>query len=364
MTEPHTIMAFQTLSANGLSWPRPPTSALVVKKVHDEAVISPFISLVEWLKNRCLTVFVESSVFRDPFLIGNSNFKKVKGDLKLLGESTGSNTNKIDFIICLGGDGTLLHASTLFQGPVPPVMAFRLGSLGFLSPFEFDNFEEKISRVLDGDACLSLRSRLSCVVMSETQDQNEIIAHKTITNIVILNEVVIDRGPSPYLSNLDLYMDNKLVTSVQGDGLIISTPTGSTAYALAAGASMIHPSVPAILVTPICPHSLSFRPIVVPAGVELKICLSSGSRNTAWISFDGRKRQELGHNDSLHVTTSIYPVPSICPKEQQISDWFSSLAECLHWNVRKKQRQFDDSQMFNGIDQDFTEKINDPSKCQ
>lgn len=87
----------------------------------------------------------------------------------------------------------------------------------------------------------------------------------------VLNEVVIDRGPSPYLSNIDLFLDGKYITSVQGDGLIVSTPTGSTAYAVAAGASMIHPSVPAIMVTPICPHSLSFRPIVVPAGVELKV---------------------------------------------------------------------------------------------
>ena len=94
---------------------------------------------------------------------------------------------------------------------------------------------------------------------------------RALTNLLVLNEVVIDRGPSPYLSNIDLYLDGKLITSVQGDGLIVSTPTGSTAYAVAAGASMIHPSVPAIMVTPICPHSLSFRPIVVPAGVELKV---------------------------------------------------------------------------------------------
>merc|ERR1712241_314470 len=160
---------------------------------------------------------------------------------------------------------------------------------------------------------------------------------KPATNQLVLNEVVIDRGPSPYLSNIDLYLDGKLITSVQGDGLIVSTPTGSTAYAVAAGASMMHPSVPAIMVTPICPHSLSFRPIVVPAGVELKITVSPDSRNTAWVSFDGRRRQELEHGDSLHVTTSIYPVPSICSQDQ-ISDWFASLADCLHWNERKKQR--------------------------
>jgi NAD kinase len=99
---------------------------------------------------------------------------------------------------------------------------------------------------------------------------------KATTNLLVLNEVVIDRGPSPYLSNIDLYLDGKLITSVQGDGLIVSTPTGSTAYAVAAGASMIHPSVPAIMVTPICPHSLSFRPIVVPAGVELKVKIDVG----------------------------------------------------------------------------------------
>lgn len=82
---------------------------------------------------------------------------------------------------------------------------------------------------------------------------------------------MIDRGPSSYLSNVDVYLDGHLITTVQGDGVIVSTPTGSTAYAAAAGASMIHPNVPAIMITPICPHSLSFRPIVVPAGVELKV---------------------------------------------------------------------------------------------
>ena len=108
-----------------------------------------------------------------------------------------------------------------------------------------------------------------------------------------LNEVVINRGPSPFLSNLELYVNDYLITTVQGDGLIISTPTGSTAYAMAAGASMSHPSVCSITIAPICPHSLSFRPIVVPAGVELKVRLAEDARCTAWyyiflISFKSR----------------------------------------------------------------------------
>ena len=140
---------------------------------------------------------------------------------------------------------------------------------------------------------MTLRSRLRCIVMKKeaksgssgnsgsasqsAADRGLVFQsgpnqqQRAMTNLLVLNEVVIDRGPSPYLSNIDLYLDGKHITYVQGDGLIVSTPTGSTAYAVAAGASMIHPSVPAIMVTPICPHSLSFRPIVVPAGVELKV---------------------------------------------------------------------------------------------
>merc|ERR1719383_180029 len=303
-------------------------------------VIPPFISLVQWFINeKRMVVYVESAVMDDPLLVENPAFGNIKDRLMTFSENKDDLTDKIDFCVCLGGDGTLLYASSLFQQSVPPIMAFHLGSLGFLTPFKFEDFESQVTHVLEGHAALTLRSRLRCILMKEEEEKNNVTPS---TNQLVLNEVVIDRGPSPYLSNIDLYLDGKLITSVQGDGLIVSTPTGSTAYAVAAGASMIHPSVPAIMVTPICPHSLSFRPIVVPAGVELKISVSPDSRNTAWVSFDGRNRQELTHGDSLHVTTSIYPVPSICAQDQ-ISDWFASLAECLHWNVRKKQNKLDDS---------------------
>ena len=105
---------------------------------------------------------------------------------------------------------------------------------------------------------------------------------------------------------------------------------------MAAGASMSHPSVPAIIIAPICPHSLSFRPIVVPAGVELKIALSSDSRHNAWYSIDGRNTTELKPDYYLSITTSEYPLPSIC-RNDQINDWFEGLAQCLHWNQRQKQ---------------------------
>ncbi|XP_036333728.1 NAD kinase isoform X1 [Rhagoletis pomonella] len=374
------VMQIQDPASQRLTWYKPPLTVLVIKKVRDSTVLAPFVQLVEWLvQEKHMVVWVESAVLDDPLLLEDKKFQNIKEKLVTFKDGRDDLTDRIDFIVCLGGDGTLLYASLLFQQSVPPVMAFHLGSLGFLTPFQFDNFQEQVTNVLEGHAALTLRSRLRCVIYrksdrrkeSESLQQNQRknpYNHQTekhctalednqvsssasggtgkatsraSTNILVLNEVVIDRGPSPYLSNIDLFLDGKYITSVQGDGLIVSTPTGSTAYAVAAGASMIHPSVPAIMVTPICPHSLSFRPIVVPAGVELKISISPDSRNTSWVSFDGRNRQELLHGDCLRVTTSIYPVPSICAQDQ-ISDWFDSLAECLHWNVRKKQKCLDE----------------------
>ncbi|PNF34069.1 NAD kinase [Cryptotermes secundus] len=334
------VMTIQDPASQRLTWYKPPLTVLVIKKVRDVSVLQPFVQLVKWLiEEKHMVVFVEQTVMDDTLLINNPGFSVVKEKLMTFRDGKDDLTDKIDFIICLGGDGTLLYASLLFQQSVPPVMAFHLGSLGFLTPFEFDNFQEQVTNVLEGHAALTLRSRLRCIIVRKNDELNR--TSKPPTNLLVLNEVVIDRGPSPYLSNIDLFLDGKHITSVQGDGLIVSTPTGSTAYAVAAGASMIHPSVPAIMVTPICPHSLSFRPIVVPAGVELKIMLNSDARSTACVSFDGRYQQEMHVGDSLRVTTSVYPVPSICAQDQ-ISDWFDSLAECLHWNVRKRQKHLDE----------------------
>jgi len=374
------VMQIQDPAFQRLTWYKTPLTVLVIKKTRDISVLGPFVQLTRWLiEEKRMMVHVESAILDDPALISNPEFGQLRDKLQVFREGRDDLTDKIDFIICLGGDGTLLYASSLFQQSVPPVMAFHLGSLGFLTPFLFDNFQEKVTSVLEGQAALTLRSRLKCVLRRKTSvdnssssdnthanGSNNMIMMSSATNgsgaphynngpskldahagrsslsFLVLNEVVVDRGPSPYLSNVDLFVDGKHVTVVQGDGLILSTPTGSTAYAVAAGASMIHPSVPAIMITPICPHSLSFRPIVVPAGVELKIKISSDSRNTAWVSFDGRNRQELHKGDSLSVTTSVYPVPSICAQDQ-IQDWFDSLADCLQWNVRKRQKQFEEA---------------------
>lgn len=129
------------------------------------------------------------------------------------------------------------------------------------------------------------------------------------------------------------------MTTVQADGLCVATPTGSTAYSLSAGGSLVHPESPAILVSPICPHTLSFRPIILPDSMELRICVPYNSRSTAWASFDGRGRVELRQGDHIKITASPYPFPTVC-KDKQSTDWFSSIARTLKWNERQRQKSF------------------------
>ncbi|XP_037355553.1 NAD kinase [Talpa occidentalis] len=359
LQNPQTIMHIQDPASQRLTWNKAPKSVLVIKKIRDASLLQPFKELcVHLMEETNMVVYVEKKVLEDPAIVSDEDFGPVKKKFCTFREDYDDISNQIDFIICLGGDGTLLYASSLFQGSVPPVMAFHLGSLGFLTPFSFASFRSQVAQVIQGNAAVVLRSRLKVRVAKEPRGRKAAVpngvrengapasspdadaeAGKQVMQYQVLNEVVIDRGPSSYLSNVDVYLDGHLITTVQGDGVIVSTPTGSTAYAAAAGASMIHPNVPAIMITPICPHSLSFRPIVVPAGVELKITLSPEARNTAWVSFDGRKRQEIRHGDSISITTSCYPLPSICVREP-VSDWFESLAQCLHWNVRRRQAPF------------------------
>ncbi|XP_072219737.1 NAD kinase b [Leuresthes tenuis] len=366
LPNPTSVMHIQDPASQRLTWNKPPVNVLVIRKIRDESLVEPFKELCRFLvEEKQMMVYVERRVADDATLSKDEAFGSIRNQLCTFREGYDDISDCIDLIICLGGDGTLLYASSLFQGSVPPVMAFHLGSLGFLTPFKFESYKTEVAKVFEGNAAITLRSRLKVKVVKdmlqrtgqqsnsrEPQQQlehNGLLPHghtnseagKVTLQLQVLNEVVVDRGPSSYLSNVDLYLDGRLITSVQGDGVIVSTPTGSTAYAAAAGASMIHPNVPAIMVTPICPHSLSFRPIVVPAGVELMITLSPDARNTAWVSFDGRRRQEIQHGDCIKITTSCYPVPSICCHDL-VYDWFESLAECLHWNVRKRQARLAD----------------------
>ncbi|KAF2126779.1 ATP-NAD kinase [Dothidotthia symphoricarpi CBS 119687] len=238
-----------------------------------------------------------------------------------------------DLVLTLGGDGTVLFTSWLFQRIVPPIMPFALGSLGFLTNFEYPQYKEALGKVM-GDAGMrvNLRMRFTCTVYRYQKNAApDSPQHIEAEQFEVLNELVIDRGPSPYVSNLELYGDNNLLTVVQADGCIFSTPTGSTAYSLSAGGSLVHPDIPAILLTPICPHTLSFRPMLLNDSMLLRIAVPRKSRATAYCAFDGKGRVELRQGDHVTIAASQYPFPTVL---SQPTEWFDSISRTLKWNTR------------------------------
>lgn len=240
-----------------------------------------------------------------------------------------SQPEKFDLVLTLGGDGTVLFTSWLFQRIVPPILSFSLGSLGFLTNFKYDEFKESLSKIMGDEGMrVNLRMRFTCTVYRNGTEENDM---DEAEQYEVLNELVIDRGPSSYISNLELYGDNELLTVVQADGCIFSTPTGSTAYSLSAGGSLVHPDIPAILLTPICPHTLSFRPMILSDTLLLRVSIPRNSRASAYCSFDGKGRVELRPGDHVTIAASQYPFPTVVKTG---NDWFESVSRTLQWNTR------------------------------
>ncbi|PNT73621.1 hypothetical protein BRADI_2g61240v3 [Brachypodium distachyon] len=313
-----------------LRWESRPQTVLFITKPNSNPVRVLCAEMVRWLKeHKNINVFVEPWVSKD-LLTEDSSHNLVQTwdndeERKVLHK-------KVDLIVTLGGDGTVLWAASLFKGPVPPVVAFSMGSLGFMTRFPSQQYRDCLDNVLNGPFSITLRNRLQCrVIRDAAKDELE-----TEEPILALNEVTIDRGISSYLTYLECYCDSSFVTCVQGDGLIISTTSGSTAYSLAAGGSMVHPQVPGILFTPICPHSLSFRPLILPEYVTLRVQVPYNSRGHAWASFDGKDRKQLAPGDALICSISPWPVPTACLVDST-TDFLHSIHEGLHWNLRKTQ---------------------------
>eukprot|EP00850_Spirogloea_muscicola_P008391 SM000044S16038 [mRNA] locus=s44:593203:598654:- [translate_table: standard] len=222
-------------------------------------------------------------------------------------------------------------------------MLARVSGFGFVQtyynqdtrPIHFENFKQDLERIVHGNntmegVYITLRMRLKCELMRDGKP----IPGKIFD---VLNEVVVDRGSSPYLCKIECYERNRLITKVQADGVLVATPTGSTAYSTAAGGSMVHPNVPCMLFTPICPHSLSFRPVILPDSALFELKVPKDARNNAWVSFDGKKRQQLSKGDSVRICMSEHPMPTV-NKSDQTDDWFRSLVRCLNWNERLEQK--------------------------
>lgn len=252
--------------------------------------------------------------------------------------------DNVHLIVTIGGDGTVLAAAYLFQsnsGQLPPILPLHSGTLGFLNVSDasvtaVDRFLCK-SKASEHDFVLNKRMRLYCRVFHSQQkaeEAEEISIGEQQTMVMerhVLNEVVIERGSTPSILTLQVLCNGTLLTTIQADGLIVATPTGSTAYSLSAGGSVVHPAVPAMVLTPICAHTLSIRPLVLPSDLQLQIRIAG--YHSGQVSFDGRTRLSMDVGDSVFVTESALPVRTVC-RSDQTSDWFHGLATCLRWNDR------------------------------
>merc|ERR1719223_2360958 len=325
-----------------MQWQGRPRAVLLVVKRGDSQIIATFEDMASWLSSQGVIVVVEPQ-----FLEDNPHVAKI-----LPGTRTFSKTDKledtVDLVITVGGDGTLTWAVSLFGGAMPPVLSFAAGSMGFLTPFPLETWVRTLTLIFDLHHArepmpLVCRMRLRVSVFRQPRDHRNIggcqeeAPESPDYQVLCLNEVLVHRGQSGALAKLDVGVDGEKVTLVQGDGIILATPTGSTAYSLAAGGSMVHPAVPAILLTPVSPHSLSFRPALLPDSAVVTLGVPSSARSGAAFSVDGKDICVLNRGDYVEVAMSQHPVPTIC-RTTETKDWFRSVHEGLQWNGRIEQK--------------------------
>jgi len=225
----------------------------------------------------------------------------------------------LDCIFVLGGDGTFLSAVRWIGDQDIPILGIKFGEVGFLAEIAEENLYTAAEKVLKGDFILRPRMRLSVKV----KRRNETLAQETV-----LNDVVINRGALARLAHIETCIDDHYLTTYSADGLIVATPTGSTAYSLAAGGPVIHPAVAGIILTPICPFTLTNRPLIVPESANIKIRLTKGSADII-LTFDGQKGLEIDDRDEIVIQKGPHPIHLITLPDRQ---YFDILKNKLKWS--------------------------------
>jgi NAD+ kinase len=222
-------------------------------------------------------------------------------------------------VFVLGGDGTFLSAVRWIGQRAIPILGVKFGEIGFLAEIGEEGLFAAAERVLNADFKVARRTRLEAAVSR---------ADREIARDTVLNDVVINRGALARLANLVTHVNGHYLTTFRADGLIVATPTGSTAYSLAAGGPVIHPKVPGIIITPICPFTLTNRPLIVPDDVEIAIRLERGSADIV-LTLDGQKGLDLADADLITIRKSAYPLHMILPPDRF---YFDVLKAKLRWS--------------------------------
>jgi NAD+ kinase len=216
----------------------------------------------------------------------------------LMGRSVARHRGRVadraDMVIVLGGDGTMLNAARLVEKRSVPILGVNMGGLGFLTEVGGEHLYKTLERVFAKDYVIDERLMLRACL-----DRHG----RSVAEATVLNDVVVTKGELSRMIAMTIAIDGQFVTSLRGDGLILSTPTGSTAYSMSAGGPIVSPSVNALVLTPICPHTLTHRPLLVPGAATLAVTLTSHDKG-AMVTFDGQVGVAMTEGDTVTITPS------------------------------------------------------------
>lgn len=259
--------------------------------------------LLPWLRERGVEIFVEPDV---AIHLGVRGYRRVEiADLT-------------EIMVVLGGDGTMLSVARQVCEKGLPILGVNLGGLGFITEVKRSELRSAIERILSGNYRVEDRLMLTASIIRD----REIVAEYPA-----LNDVVITKGALARIIDLETHVDKAYVTTFSADGLIISTPTGSTAYCLSAGGPILYTTLDCVVLIPICPHTLSNRPIVLPGDALIEISLKSFAEDV-FLTIDGQMGYELRQHDVVAVSKSPYKTKMIIPYER---DYFQVLRTKLGW---------------------------------
>jgi NAD+ kinase len=263
--------------------------------------------VVSWLRARSIDVVLDTT------------------SAMLLGEQGGYQktqlANKADVLLVLGGDGTMLNAARLAGERSIPILGVNMGGLGFLTEVRLENLYPSLERVFANDFVLDERLMLRTYIHRHGE---------TVAKGEVLNDVVISKGTLARMIELKIAIQGRFVTNLRGDGLIVSSPTGSTAYSLSAGGPIIDPAVQSLILTPICPHTLTHRPLIVPGNAEIDVTLTSKD-DGAMATLDGQVGVAITQGDTVAIQTSEQRTRLIRFPE---SNYYDVLREKLKWGDR------------------------------
>ncbi|MGA1845802.1 NAD(+)/NADH kinase [Deferribacter abyssi] len=223
-----------------------------------------------------------------------------------------------ELIIVLGGDGTLISAIRLIDNKDTPILGINLGRLGFLTETKVHEAIQILENILQDNYKCEKRMKLHGKILNNDNDNY---------HMEVLNDIVIHKGALARIIEMDVFINDMFVNTYRSDGLIIATPTGSTAYSLAAGGPIVFPTMDSILITPICPHSLTHRPIIIPDDSVIKIVIKSEDEKI-FITFDGQIGKKLEKGDNIIIKKSTNFARLIIPHNR---NYFSLLREKLNW---------------------------------